>query len=68
LHVYAEKKHGRYLMDDVATVALRMSAATQLVARVIADFELNEDEREAAGEILKLIAWRMSSVAVKASS
>ena len=55
-------------MDDVATVALRMSAATQLVARVIADFELNEDEREAAGEILKLIAWRMSSVAVKASS
>lgn len=51
--------------DQAAMVALRMSAATRLVGRFLIDCELTEDERAAMGDILQLIAARMSDVSVK---
>ena len=54
-------------MDDIVESALRMSAATQLMARVISGLDLTDDEKEAVADILTLIARRMGSVAVKAS-
>ena len=52
-------------IDDVAEVALRMAAATKLVGRVIAEFELTEDERSAVSVLINLISNRLADVSVK---
>lgn len=51
--------------DQAAMVALRMAAATRLVGRFLTDCELTDDERAAMGDILSLIAQRMSEASVK---
>jgi hypothetical protein len=51
--------------DQAAMVALRMAAATRLVGRFLTECELTEDERAAMGDILSLIAARMSDASVR---
>lgn len=53
------------MTQDVASHGLRMAEATKLIARVMKEFELNELEQEAVGEILDLIARRLIDESVK---
>ena len=51
--------------DQAVVIALRMAAATRLVGRFVTDCKLTEDEMAAVGDILSLIAARMSDASVK---
>lgn len=51
--------------DQAVAVALRMAAATRLVGRFITDCKLTEDEMAAVGDILSLIAARVSDASVE---
>jgi hypothetical protein len=41
-----------------------MAEATRLMGRILIEYDLSESDQAAAGEILKLIAQRLSDVAV----
>jgi hypothetical protein len=50
--------------DDALETSLRMAEATRLMGRILIEYDLSESDQAAAGEILKLIAQRLSDVAV----
>lgn len=50
--------------DDALETSLCMAEATKFMGRILIEYNLSESERAAAGEILMLIAQRLSDVAV----